>query len=188
MTPLTMLAVDATGRADLSRTRAIYFPGNSGYVLINRQGRPGGIVPPAEEEDVRRRVVAALTAAADPATGRPLGVTVSDVRVPPAGPQIGGPHAGDLFVEVRAAGVAISARGTGDVIEPRRPEGTHFQAPASARLQGSFLIAGPGVAPGADLGIIQQIDIAPTLAALLGIDPLAHAAGAPLAAALAKQP
>ena len=50
------------------------------------------------------------------------------------------------------------------------------------------MIAGPGVAPGADLGVIQQIDIAPTLAALLGMDPLAHAEGKPLTAALANQP
>ena len=86
-----LLALDAPGRVDLARTRAVYFPGNSGYVVINRQGRPGGIVPPAEEEDVRRRVTAALTAFKDPATGRPLGVTVTDVRVPHEGPKLGGP-------------------------------------------------------------------------------------------------
>lgn len=183
-----LLALDAGGRVDLARTKAVYFPGNSGYVVINRQGRPGGLVPPADEEDVRRRVAAALTSYKDPATGRPLGVTVTDVRVPPVGPKLGGPHAGDLFVEVSAAGVALSARTTGDALEARRPEGTHFQKPAERRLQGSFVIAGPGVASGADLGIIEQIDIAPTLAALLGMDPLAHAEGKPLAAALAHKP
>ena len=145
-------------------------------------------MPPAEEEDVRRRVTAALTAFKDPATGRPLGVTVTDVRVPHEGPKLGGPHAGDLFVEVGTSGVALSARTTGDALEARRPEGTHFQKPAERRMHGSFVIAGPGVAAGADLGVIQQIDIAPTLAALLGMDPLAHAVGKPLAAAMAKQP
>ena len=183
-----LVALDASGRVDLSRTRAVYFPGNSGYVVINRQGRPGGIVLPAEEEDVRRRVTAALTAFRDPATGRPLGVTVTDVRAPQSGPKLGGPQAGDLFVEVSASGVALSARTTGDAVEARRPEGTHFQKPAERRLQGSFVIAGPGVAAGADLGVIQQVDIAPTLAALLGMDPLAHAEGKPLAAAMAHKP
>jgi predicted AlkP superfamily phosphohydrolase/phosphomutase len=183
-----LLALDAAGRIDLARTKAVYFPGNSGYVVINRQGRPGGLVPPADEEDVRRRVAAALTSYKDPAAGRPLGVTVTDVRVPPSGPKLGGPHAGDLFVEVNAPGVALSARTTGDALESRRPEGTHFQKPSERRLQGSFVIAGPGVASGTDLGVIQQIDIAPTLAALLGLDPLAHAEGKPLAAALAYKP
>ena len=167
-----LLAVDASGRIDLARTRAVYFPGNSGYIVINRQGRPGGIVPPEEEEEVRRRVTAALTAFKDPASGRPLGVTVT----------------GDLFVEIGTSGIALSTRTTGDAFEARRPEGTHFQKPAERRMLGSFVIAGPGVAAGADLGVIQQIDIAPTLAALLGMDPLAHAVGKPLAAALAKQP
>ncbi len=183
-----LLALDASGRVDLARTRAVYFPGNSGYVVINRQGRPGGIVLPADEEEVRRRVAAALTAFKDPATGRPLGVTVTDVRAPHDGPKLGGPHAGDLFVEVSTGGIAISARTTGDALEARRPEGTHFQKPAERRMLGSFVIAGPGVAAGADLGVIEQVDIAPTLAVLLGMDPLAHAVGKPLAAALAKQP
>ena len=182
-----LLALDASGRADLSRTRAVYFPGNSGYVVINRQGRPGGIVPPADEEDVRRRVTTALTTFKDPATGRPLGVTVTDVRVPHEGPKLGGPYAGDLFVEVGTSGLALSARATGDALESRRPEGTHFQKPADRRMHGSFVIAGPGVAAG-DLGVIQQVDIAPTLAALLGMDPLAHAVGKPLAAAMAHKP
>jgi predicted AlkP superfamily phosphohydrolase/phosphomutase len=181
-----LLALDAAGRVDLTRTVAVYFPGNSGYVLINRQGRPGGIVLPAQEEDVRRRVAAAFTAFKDPATGRPLGVTVTDVRAPRDGPKLGGPLAGDLFVEVSTGGLALSARTTGDAVEARRPEGTHFQKPGERRLHGSFAIAGPGVAAGADLGVIQQVDIAPTLAALLGMDPLAHAVGKPLTAALAR--
>jgi arylsulfatase A-like enzyme len=91
-------------------------------------------------------------------------------------------------VEIGTGGIAFSARANGDAFEARRPEGTHFQKPAERRMLGSFAIAGPGVAAGADLGVIQQIDIAPTLAALLGMDPLAHAVGKPLAAALAKQP
>jgi hypothetical protein len=49
-------------------------------------------------------------------------------------------------------------------------------------------MAGPGVAAGVDLGVIEQVDIAPTLALLLGMDPLAHAVGKPLAAALARTP
>jgi predicted AlkP superfamily phosphohydrolase/phosphomutase len=183
-----LLAVDTAGRIDLSRTLAVYFPGNSGYVVINRQGRPGGIVPPAQEEDVRRRVIAALTAFADPATGRPFGITVTDVRRPPSGPKVGGANAGDLFVEVGRPDTALSARTTGEVLETRRPEGTHFQRPADRRIQGSFVIVGPGVAQGADLGVIQQIDIAPTLAALMGIDPLAHAEGKPLTAAMGNKP
>jgi arylsulfatase A-like enzyme len=45
-------------------------------------------------------------------------------------------------------------------------------------------VAGPGVARGADLGSIRQVDIAPTLCALLGIDPPAQAVGSVLQKAL----
>jgi len=192
-----LLTLDPGGRVDLSRTRAMYFSGNSGYVLINRKGRPGGIVAPEEEADVQRRVIAALKAATDPGTGRPLGVIVTDAAVPrggpgvpppPAGPRLGGPHAGDLFVELTAPGVAISARLTGDVLEPRSPEGTHFQNPTERRLHASLLISGPGIPAGTDLGVIQQVDIAPTLAALMGMDPLAHAIGKPLTGTMAGAP
>ena len=179
-----LVVLDAAGNVDLARTRAVYFPGNSGYVILNRRALPGGIVTPEDEEDVRRRVIAALTAIQDPATGRPLGITVTDVRAPGHDPKLGGPYAGDLFVEVGTKGVALSARATGDVVEAWRPEGTHFQKPAERALQGTFVVAGPGVAAGADLGVIEMVDIAPTLAALLGMDPLAHAVGKPIGRAL----
>jgi predicted AlkP superfamily pyrophosphatase or phosphodiesterase len=181
-----LLTLDSAGNADLTRTRAIYSPGNSGYVVINRVGMPGGIVAPAEEDDVRRRVAAALTPIVDPVTGRPMGVTVTDVRTAPRDAKLGGPHAGDLFVEVGTPGVALGARATGPLVEPWRPEGTHFQKPGERALLGAFVIAGPGVANGADLGIVEQVDIAPTLALLLGMDPLAHAVGKPLTKALAR--
>src|SRR4029453_16214385 len=104
---------------------------------------------------------AALSGFKDPSTGRPFGVRVVDVRSrtpPTAGPTLGGPQAGDLFVEVIPRGVALSARATGDALEPRRfPEGTHFQDPLDRRLHGAFVIAGTGVAAGADLGVIQQV-------------------------------
>ena len=46
-------------------------------------------------------------------------------------------------------------------------------------------LASTGVGSGVDLGRIRQIDVAPTLCALLGIDPPAQAQGAVLEKALA---
>ena len=53
-------------------------------------------------------------------------------------------------------------------------------------MKAAFAIAGPGVAAGADLGPIQQVDIAPTLCLLLGIEPPAQAVGSVLRSALAR--
>ena len=184
-----LLALDAAGGIDLARTRAVYFPGNTGHVRLNRAALPGGIVPVHEEAAVRREVAAALGAARDPASGLPLEVRVFDLHAPPSGdgPARGGPGAGDLFVEIGARGFTISADHRGAVVSDRAPEGAHFQDPASRPMQGTLIVAGPGVAPGADLGLARQIDIAPTVAALLGIDPPRDAAGKPIAAALARR-
>jgi phosphoglycerol transferase MdoB-like AlkP superfamily enzyme len=47
-------------------------------------------------------------------------------------------------------------------------------------MHASFALTGPGVAAGVDLGVIRQVDIAPTLAALLGLGPPAQSRGAVL--------
>jgi arylsulfatase A-like enzyme len=39
------------------------------------------------------------------------------------------------------------------------------------------VVAGPGAAAGVDLGVVRQVDIAPTLTALLGLDPPAQSRG-----------
>jgi arylsulfatase A-like enzyme len=67
-----------------------------------------------------------------------------------------------------------------------RPRGEHFLDPASPSMQTAFALAGAGVAAGADLGRIRQIDVAPTLCLLLGIEPPAQATGAVLTPALAR--
>ena len=149
---------------------------------------PGGIVPAPEEAAVRRQAAAALTGVRDPATGDALGVRVFDMHEPRANemPARGGLAAGDLFVEIGAPGFTISADARGAVASDRAPEGVHFQDPESRPLQGVLVVAGPGVAAGADLGLVRQIDVAPTVAALLGIGPLRDAQGKPIAAALRR--
>jgi predicted AlkP superfamily phosphohydrolase/phosphomutase len=178
------LGLDTEGKVDLARTRAVYFRGNSGYLLLNTAGRPAGIVRPEEEEAVRREVASTLRAIRDPALGGPLVLDVLDGREG-AEPGRGGPSAGDLYLSL-APGVSLSAEATGALVEPITPRGEHMLDPERAELQGAFALAGDGVAAGVRLGRIRQIDVAPTLCALLGIDPPAQASGSVLAAALAR--
>jgi hypothetical protein len=177
-----LLALDGDGAIDLARSRAVY-AGNSGYVMINRADRPGGIVAPAEEPSVRRAVREALLAARDGAVA-PI-VDVLDASRPPPGSGIGGPRAGDLYVTLAPA-YDFNARASGDPFEAYGPRGTHFQRPEDPRMLASFVIAGPGIAAGVDLGVIRQVDVAPTLAAALGLDPPAHAVGRVLVEAFAR--
>jgi predicted AlkP superfamily phosphohydrolase/phosphomutase len=181
-----LLALDAAGRIDLARTRAVYFPGNSAYFLLNRVGREGGIVKPEEEESVRRQVAAALLAIRDPKTGQAVVTAVMDPRETKGqDPAIGGPEGGDLYLAL-LPGYDLSADADDPVVEPIAPKGVHFLNPERPEMLASFVIAGPGVAPGANLGRIRQIDLAPTLCALLGISPPAQATGKVLRGALAR--
>jgi arylsulfatase A-like enzyme len=180
-----LLAVDGDGRVDLSRTRAVYFSGNSAFVLINRASRPGGIVRPEEEEAVARAARAALRGLRDPAGGAPI----LDAFGPRFGdhPAFGGPTGGDLYLSL-APGYRLSAATVGDAVGPTARDGDHITNPERPAMWASFAVAGPGVAAGVDLGVVRQVDIAPTLCVLLGIDPPAHAVGKPLSAALAVGP
>ena len=183
-----LLALDAAGRIDLARTRAVYFPGNSAYFLINRTNREGGIVKPEEEEAVRRDVASAVQAIRDPGTGRAVATAVIDPREAKGrDPGIGGPEGGDLYLAL-LPGYDLSAEADGQVVEPVAPKGAHILNPERPEMLASFVVAGPGVAAGAKLGPIRQIDIAPTLCALLGISPPAQATGRILREALARAP
>jgi predicted AlkP superfamily phosphohydrolase/phosphomutase len=179
-----LLAQDPAGRVDLGRTRAFYAPG--GYILINRTSRPGGVVAPAQEEDARRAAARALTGVKDPESGAPVILAAPVPGRQDAQPAFGGATGGDLYLSL-APRYRVSSSLRGPVVEPVAPRGDHFANPERAGLHGIFLLAGEGVAAGAELGEVQHVDLAPTLCALLGIDPPANAVGRVLAGALARR-
>jgi predicted AlkP superfamily phosphohydrolase/phosphomutase len=179
-----IVALDASEHVDPARSLAAYFGGNSGYVLINRAGREKGAVAAGEEEAVRRRVISALKGIRDPSTGKAVVLDVWEARVTQE-PATGGPSGGDLYFSL-APGYDLSAQAKGKLLEQEDPEGVHCLNPERPGMHAAFAVAGPGVPAGVDLGTIRQIDIAPTLCALLGIDPPAHAKGRVLANALAR--
>jgi predicted AlkP superfamily phosphohydrolase/phosphomutase len=179
-----IVALDATGHVDVARSTAVYFSANSSYVLINRVAREGGVVPAGEEEAVRRRVKTALKAIRDPSTGKAVVLDVWDARVTDE-PATGGATGGDLYLSV-APGYELSAQLKGALVDNREPEGVHGKNPERPGMHAIFIVRGPGVSVDIPLGAIRQIDIAPTLCALLGIDPPAQAKGRVLSKALAR--
>lgn len=181
-----LLALTPSGDVDLARTRAVYFPGNQGYFLINRASRREGIVQPEEEPGVVAQLKAVLRGLRDPATGGAVVTAILDPRDESHEPGIGGAHGGDLYVDL-APGYHSSAALRGETIEPRPPSGEHLYAPQRPEMHAAFAVAGPGVATGADLGWIRQIDIAPTLCALLGIEPPRQSQGRVLDGTLGRK-
>jgi predicted AlkP superfamily pyrophosphatase or phosphodiesterase len=78
--------------------------------------------------------------------------------------------AGDLLLEA-ASGYSFVDDAEGDeVIGPPRYRGTHGQRPTWPDNAAFFLAAGAGIRRGLELGSITSRDVAPTLAALLGLD------------------
>ncbi|HUG52988.1 MAG TPA: alkaline phosphatase family protein [Vicinamibacteria bacterium] len=178
-----LLTLDDSGRVDLARTKAYYAPGQ--YVLINRTARAGGIVAEGEVAEVQRAVARTLRAVRGEA-GEAVVLDVVDPRTSGGTPSMGGPAGGDLYLSV-APGYNVTAAREGEVVSRSRPRGEHFLDPARPAMHAAFALAGPGVASGARLGVVRQIDVAPTLSRLLGLEPPAQATGIVLMEALSRK-
>ncbi len=182
-----LLAWDADGRIDLSRTRAAS-PYADFAVRLNGTDWQGGIVLPADRKGVIAAASEALLGLVDSATGRHV---VPRVFRPDEAPGlgVGGPRAGELLFDL-APGYYPQQGPSPLAVGPTRlpwGEGHHGFWPERRDMQALFVAAGPGLAPGVRLAGVRHIDIAPTLARLLGIPPPPQATGRVIAEALSGE-
>lgn len=95
-------------------------------------------------------------------------------------------RAPDLWVAAKS-GFAFSDSTQGDaVITPRNAGGTHGYMPEHPALFATLVMSGAGIRPGVDLGQVSNMDVAPTIAALLGLE-MPTAEGKVLQAALQEK-
>ena len=96
------------------------------------------------------------------------------------------PHAPDLIL-FADEGVSFGDTAAGAMTFQDKPErkGTHGHDRELPDLHATFVAWGRGIKPGAKLGEVRNTDVAPTLAALLGIE-FPGTDGKPMADALAK--
>jgi predicted AlkP superfamily phosphohydrolase/phosphomutase len=173
-----LLVETANGAADLSRTRAIFLHGHGGGVYVNSTRYKSGIVPESQRAEVKRLARNALLAARDPETDTPLVRAVVDTDLDGEALGIGGEVAADLYPDPTPGYMAGAFTGQRIVGPPRAMGwGAHGPFPTRRRLHGIFYAAGPGVRAGARPGIVRQVDAAPTVARLLGIDPPLNSVG-----------
>lgn len=80
-------------------------------------------------------------------------------------------NAPDLWLAAET-GFSFAETHTGEdtVIRKAAPAGTHGFLPDQTEMLGTCVISGYGVKPGQRLGKIRNVDIAPTMAALLGLE------------------
>lgn len=134
------------------RAFAWYGGGSAGIVLRESSDNEAR----KKAGDVMRRL------ASDPASG------VSSVIDQTSGQRVAGFPDAAFVVAVRPP-YRLGTKLQGPVTAQARPAGTHGYMPEVREMDSSFFIAGPGVRAGLDLGRIDMRDIAPTLAALLGV-------------------
>ncbi len=92
------------------------------------------------------------------------------------GPSLGMPTpeenqgVGDLILFAKA-GYAFQGPAVGDdaVVESKTYLGTHGYPASDPELDGVFIAWGYGIKPGVKLGRISNLDVAPTIAELLGV-------------------
>lgn len=163
---------------DLARTKACVPPWSDFFVVVNTTERPGGIVGPAEREVVLRQAEDALLGARDPRDGRRI---VTGVFRPSDAREFGidGPTCGDLYFELAPGYYPSDGFGRSIVEADASPigMGSHGFFPGRRTMQAICILGGPGLRAGGSVPAIRQIDIAPTLAWLMGIPPPKDARG-----------
>jgi predicted AlkP superfamily pyrophosphatase or phosphodiesterase len=147
-----LITVGAGGRVVSWRATA-WTTGGSAAVMLN---------DPRDEEarQTTRRVLQRLSS--DPRYG--IRQVLEGQALRAAG---GFPEA--AFVVGLREGYRMGSEDEGPVVRSAEAYGTHGMLPDDHSMDASFFIAGPGIPPGRSLGRIDMRDIAPTLAARLGL-------------------
>ncbi len=171
-----LLGRDGEGKIDLAATRVVASDGDF-FVRVNDRRYQGGIVAEGERQGLIAAASYSLLAAVDPDTGaRPIARVFRRSELAELGADC--PHCGDLYLDP-APGYYPTRRLSDRLVTSQGPggEGNHGYRPERREMHAIFYLAGPGVKAGVTVPAIRQIDVAPTLARLLGIPAPAQAAG-----------
>jgi 2',3'-cyclic-nucleotide 2'-phosphodiesterase (5'-nucleotidase family)/predicted AlkP superfamily phosphohydrolase/phosphomutase len=176
-----------TGTETLSNCRAPAAPvrakacwaGGTAQIYVNLVGRdPGGVVPAAEYESVRNQVVAAFQNLTDPANPGKRVVTrifkKEELRDVDGTDALHPSRSGDVVVVLRPP-YQFDAATAGQRIAFSQFFGQHGYLPDlvdlehSVNMHGTFIAAGDGIRGRRTVPNVRAIDVAPTLAFLMGI-------------------
>jgi predicted AlkP superfamily phosphohydrolase/phosphomutase len=173
-----LLTLGPDGTIDLSRTKVVHLDGMGGTVAVNSVAWKAGIVSDGDRDAVKRAAARALLDARDPETGAHMVRAVFDAERDGEALGFGGP-AVDLIFDPAPDYAPSAAVGGGAIADSSAPlgEGEHGPSPFRRKLHGIFFASGPGVRAGVRLPVISSVDVAPTVAALLGIPPPAQSVG-----------
>ena len=173
-----LLKLNEDGEVDLGSTKALYFPGNNDFVMINTPRFKGGWVSEEQVHDVRQEVMQALLEARTEDGKQPV-VGCFD---PDSDAELGmnGPYAGDVYLKLAPGFYPGGSLERDELSRKVKPFGMHQGDPRNRMMQSIFLMGGEPVKRRSDLGQIRAVDVAPSICFLLGIDPPRNATGKPV--------
>jgi len=144
--------------------------GGSAHIYVNLRGRERpGIVPQEEYPTLLDDLVRTLSEVRDP-NGQPVFARIVR-RQEMGGLHLSSPYSGDLFVQVEPGYVFSDEWGKEATFEPTSYYGGAGYDSALREMHGIFVTAGRGVREGEAISAVRVVDIAPTVARLLGFTP-----------------
>ncbi len=176
----------ATGAGAVNKAKACW-AGGTAQIYVNLAGRdPGGTVPAADYETVRNQIIAAFQNLTDPANpGKTVIQRVfkkEELRDVDGSDSLHPSRSGDVVV-VATPPYQFDAATPGQRIALSNFFGQHGYLPDQVDLahninmHATFVASGPGVRHTGDVSGVKAVDLAPTLAYLLGIDRPQNASG-----------
>lgn len=169
-----LLVFDEGGNIDLSRTKAMYYLGNSYFVVINSKRFKDGIVEAEQMAEVRAQVMQALDSARDE-DGEKI---VSGYFRPDDEAGIPRHLGGDIYLKLKA-GVNCHSHFQGQdyLRKLPYPVSDHYGDPEFRYMNSIFVIGRKYGKVDKAYGVVRGIDIAPTICLILGIDSPLQASG-----------
>ena len=168
----------AVGAAPVNKAKACW-AGGTAQIYVNLAGRdPGGVVATGDYEAVRNQIIAAFQNLTDPAhPGKQVVLKImkkEELRNVDGVDSLHPSRSGDVIVVLRPP-YQFDAATPGQTIAFSQFFGQHGYLPNtvdlahSINMHATFVAAGPGVRHQSPLKGVRAIDLAPTLAFLLGI-------------------
>lgn len=168
----TTLKTDADGNkideVDWEHTTAVQIRSN--YIYVNLKGRDvHGIVDPKDKYELEEQIISDLYNYRDAKTGRRIvGLAVRNKDAVVFG--VNGPEAGDIFFTVNEGFNRLHGDGL-----------STYEGYFNTSVTPTFIAAGPGIKTGVTTKrTIRQVDVAPTIATILGVEVPRECEGAPL--------
>jgi predicted AlkP superfamily pyrophosphatase or phosphodiesterase len=177
-----LLILDKRNYVTVNKTKVLAVTsGSSVHIYINQIGvEKDGMVPAENVEAIQAQIVALLSQLTDPENGAPVFQRVlAGQELDQAG--LAHPNCGDVFAQAAPGYTLDDWRGKNVIFEPATMYANHGNDSMLPEMRAMFIAAGGGIpATGRVISPLKLVDLAPTLAKLLGFKPTTNMVGKPI--------